>query len=429
MPSELIGSLILLITVFLYVTKLIPVTATSILSIILFAVTGAAQFSTCVAGFSNNIVVQLFGVLIVGRAMLKSGLATLIGQTALKLSGGEEKRFLLYIMITVGFLSMFIDNTTCVAVFLPIMAAAVTQSRGKMRFMNLVMPASVASMIGGGCLLIGCTVNLTAQSVLTSYTSFEFSMFDFTKACVPAFIVCIAYIMLAGYRRGMNIWGSEARAAVEKKIVENFGAVQSTEDKPDKAKCLKMTFVLLVMVALFLFSTFPLGISANIAALLCITLRLVDVKDAVQHLDWEVVVRLGCALGLAGALKECGFCEMISAAFIGTFGTNISPVLILVVVIVMSNIMSQFMGNSTVLLLLGAAILPIVDSLGINPMTIAMGLTYGASFAFMTPIAGACIGVSYAAGYEFNDYAKYTYPLTLLIYLVGSLWLPIVFPF
>ena len=429
MPSELIGSLILLITVFLYVTKLISVTATSVLAIVLFAATGAAQFSTCVSGFSNNSVIMLFGVLIVGRAMLQSGLADLIGQTALKLSCGNEKRFLLYIMLSMGVLSMFIDNTTCVAVFLPIMAAAVAQSNGEMRFMNLVMPASIAAMIGGGCLLIGCTVNLNAQTVLVGYTGYEFSMFDFTKACVPAFIACVAYVMLSGYRRGCRIWGSEMRAELEKEIVANLGANQSTNAQIDKAKCLKMTAALLVMIALFLFSKFPLGISANIAALLCIALKLVDIKDAVQHMDWEVVVRLGCALGLAGALKECGFCEMISDAFISTFGTSIPPILILVVVIVVSNIMSQFMGNSTVVLLLGAAILPIVDGLGINPMTITMGLVYGASFAFMTPIAGACIGVSYAAGYEFNDYAKYTYPLTLLIYIVGSLWLPIAFPF
>lgn len=125
---------------------------------------------------------MLFGVLVVGRAMLRSGLAARVGQTAMKLPGGNEKRFLLYVMLSVGLLTMFIDNTTCVAVFLPIMAAAVIESKGRMGFMNLVMPTSLAAMIGGACLMIGCTVNLTAQTVLVEYTGKEFTLLDFTKA-------------------------------------------------------------------------------------------------------------------------------------------------------------------------------------------------------------------------------------------------------
>lgn len=429
MAPEVIGSIILLITVVLFITKWIPVTATSMLSIMLFTITGVASFESCVAGFSNFSVVMLFGILIVGRAMLKTGLAQFIGLTAMKWSGGNEKRFLLYIMICMGVLSMFIDNTTCVACFLPIMAAATAESKGNIRFMNLVMPASLAAMIGGGCLLIGCTVNLNAQVVLMGCTDYEFSMFDFTKGCVPALIALVAYVMLVGYKRGMKIWGSEERAAAEKEIVANLGADEDEIGEIDKIQCIKMVGVLVIMVSLFLFSDLSLGVSANIAALLCIVLKLVDIKDAIKHIDWEVVVRLGCALGLAGALKECGFCEMISNAFISAFGTAVSPRLILVVVMIVANIMSQFMGNSTVVLLVGAAIIPVVDGLGINPLSITMALVYGASFAFMTPIAGACIGVSYAAGYEFNDYAKYTFPLTILIYIVGAIWLPIAFPF
>ena len=103
--------------------------------------------------------------------------------------------------------------------------------------------------------------------------------------------------------------------------------------------------------------------------------------------------------------------------------------LILVVVLVASNLMSQFMGNSTVVLLLGASVIPIVVNLGYNPMAITMALIMGASFAWMTPIAGACIGISFSGGYEFNDYAKYTALLTLLMYAVLILWLPIAFPF
>lgn len=280
MAPDIMGTIILVITLLLFVTQWIPPTATAILSIALFALTGAASYETCISGFSNNIIIMLFGVLIVGQAMLESGLATMIGRACLKLSRGHESRFLLYMMI-----------------------------------------------------------------------------------------------------------------------------------------------------CLFLFTDLPLGLTANVAALLCILFRLVSLKTALPRLDWDIIIRLACTLGLAAALQECGFCELISGAFISVFGSGISPWAIMVFTLIVSTVMSQFMGNSTVVLVLGAAILPIVTGLGYDPLAVTMALTMGSSFAWMTPIAGACIGITYSSGYRFTDYARYTGLLTVLMWAVAVIWLPLAFPF
>lgn len=428
--SATLGCILLVITLVLFITQWIPATATAILSVTLFAVTGAASYTTCFSGFSNNIIIMLVSVLIVGQAMLESGLATLIGQTCLRLSKGSEKRFLLYICLAISLLSAFMDNTTTVAVMLPVMASAVSASKGKMNFMNLVMPAAIAAMVGGGCLMIGCTVNLTGQSILTEYTDYAFNMTDFTIATLPVLVLLIVYVLTVGYKLGNRIWNRPERHEAEHEAIKKFACLGPGE-KPavNTGKCLTMGIILLIMISLFLFTDLPLGLSASICAMLCVLLRVVDLKRALPKVDWDVVIRLACTLGLAAALKECGFCELISNAFISAFGSNVSPTVILIVVLVVSNLMSQFMGNSTVVLLLGAAVIPIVVSLGYDPLAITMALTLGASFAWMTPIAGACIGVSYSGGYEFNDYARYTWLLTLAMYVVLAVWLPIVFPF
>lgn len=427
--SAILGSILLVITLVLFVTQWIPATATAMLSITLFALTGAASYKTCISGFSNNIIIMLVSVLIVGQAMLESGLATLIGQTCFKLSKGSEKRFLFYIIVSIAVMSMFMDNTTTVAVLLPVMAAAVSASKREMNFMNLVMPASIAAMVGGGCLMIGCTVNLTGQSILTEYTNYEFSMTDFTLAGLPVLLLVVAYVLTVGYKLANHIWNKPERRKAEHEAIKKFACLGNEKPTIDKKKCIAMAGILFVMVCLFLFTDLPLGLSGSVAAMLCVFLRMVDLKRALPKLDWDVVIRLACTLGLAAALKECGFCDLISNAFISAFGSSVSPMVILIVIIVVSNLMSQFMGNSTVVLLLGAAIIPIVDSLGYSPLPFTMALTLGASFAWMTPIAGACIGISFSGGYEFNDYARYTWPLTLMMYVVVALWVPVVFPF
>lgn len=429
MSPAITGCIILLVVMILFTTQWIPATATAILSIILFAVTGAASYTTCISGFSNNIIIMLFNVLIVGQAMLESGLATLVGQTCFRLSKGNERLFLLFMCITVAVLSAFIDNTTTVAVMLPIMASAVSASKRNMKFMNLVMPASLSAMVGGAMLMTGCTVNLTGQSILTEYTDYAFRMTDFTIASFPILVLTILYIMTIGYKLGNKIWNRPSREETEHAAIRKFACDDGTKPIVNPRKCILMSAILVLMICLFLFSDLPLGVSSGIAALLCIFCRLVSLKKALPRLDWDVTIRLACTLGLAAALKECGFCDLISNAFISAFGTNISPYLIMIVIMVVATIMSQFMGNSTVVLLLGAAILPIVVSLGYNPMAVMMALVMGASFAWMTPIAGACIGISYSGGYEFNDYAKYTALLTVLMWIICAVWLPIVFPF
>jgi len=429
MSSAVIGSIILFITLVLFVTQWIPATATAIISVTLFALTGAASYKTCFSGFSNNIIIMLLGVLIVGQAMLESGLATLIGQTCFKLSKGREKRFLFFIVVSIAIMSAFMDNTTTVAVFLPVIASAVSASKRKMNFMNFVMPASIAAMVGGACLMIGCTVNLTGQSVLTEYTEYSFSMTDFTIASFPVLILIIVYILTIGYNLGNRIWNKPERRDAEHEAIRKFACVDDEKPVISRRRCIIMGCILLVMICLFLFTDLPLGLSASVAAMLCVLFRVVNLKHALPKIDWDVVIRLACTLGLAAALKESGFCDLISNAFISLFGDSVSPMTILVVVLVVSNLMSQFMGNSTVVLLLGAAVIPIVVSLGYSPLPITMALIMGASFAWMTPIAGACIGISFSGGYEFNDYAKYTLLLTLIMYVVISIWIPIVFPF
>ena len=430
MTSAIQGLILLIVVIVLFVTQRIPATATALLSVVLFAVTGTASYETCFSGFSNDIIIMLIGVLIVGQAMLQSGLAARIGQGCLCLSKGNERRFLLYILISVSFTSMFVDNTTTVAIMLPVIAAASRKSNGSVRFMNFVIPTSLAAMVGGACLMIGCTVNLTGQSILTEYTDYSFGMTDFTVATLPVLAVTILYVMFLGYRCGGKIWGDEKHLEDEQEAVARFanGGGSAASGKPDR-KCVLMIAVMVVMVSLFLFTDLPLGLSACIAALLCVIFRLVDLREALPKMDWDVVLRLACTLGLAAALRECGFCELISGAFVSAFGNDIPPLLILVLVLIVSTLISQFMGNSTVVLVLGAAVIPIVVSLGYNPLAITMALILGSSFAWMTPIAGACIGISYSAGYQFTDYVKYTWPLTILMWAVLIIWLPIVFPF
>lgn len=54
MAPDIMGTIILVITLLLFITQWIPPTATAILSIALFALTGAASYETCISGFPTT---------------------------------------------------------------------------------------------------------------------------------------------------------------------------------------------------------------------------------------------------------------------------------------------------------------------------------------------------------------------------------------
>lgn len=68
------------------------------------------------------------------------------------------------------------------------------------------------------------------------------------------------------------------------------------------------------------------------------------------------------------------------------------------------------------------------DLYGFNHMTFCIGITLAASIACCTPLAAAQITMTQVAGYEFADYFKYCFPLTVICYIAIIVVVPFFFP-
>lgn len=110
------------------------------------------------SGFSNNVVIMMVGLFVVGGAILQTGLAKMISARILKLAGESELRLFVLIMLVTAAIGAFVSNTGTVALMLPIVVsmaagAGVNSSR-------LLMPLAFASSMGGMMTLIGTPPNL-----------------------------------------------------------------------------------------------------------------------------------------------------------------------------------------------------------------------------------------------------------------------------
>ena len=135
-------------------------------------------------------------------------------------------------------------------------------------------------------------------------------------------------------------------------------------------------------------------------------------KDAI---DFDVIVVIGAAFGLAAAVEGSGLglaAAGLVADALGGFGPQAAMAGIIISTIALSSIITN---NAAAALVLPIAISTAAD-FGIDARAAAVAVALSASASFMTPIAYQTNLMVYGpGGYRFGDYARLGTPLTLVV--------------
>ena len=149
-------------------------------------ISGVLTPEEALSGFSNNVVIMMIGLFVVGGAIFQTGLAKMISSRILKLAGTSEIRLFLLVMLVTGAIGAFVSNTGTVALMLPIVVSMANNAGINSR--RLLMPLAFASSMGGMMTLIGTPPNLIINDTLTGAGFGSLSFFSFT----PVGLICLA---------------------------------------------------------------------------------------------------------------------------------------------------------------------------------------------------------------------------------------------
>ncbi len=424
MEKDVLGLAILGVCVVLFLTKRLPVSVTGCLGCLLMVLGRVCTFDQAFSGFSNSIVILMASVMIVGIAMFSTGAAQIIGRTAIRLSHGEEKRFLMASCIISGLLSMFLANTALVAVFIPIIDS-VCRTESHMKRKNLLLPITCSIMLGGSATLIGCTPQLTANAIMARMTGVEMTLWTLTWPGLCLLAVFLAYLYFAGYRLGMGIWGGRE----ERQMTQDEAKIASVlRTDFDQRKLTVMSVILAFMLASYVFKLLPVAETALTSAILCLITGCCNMADIRRELHWETVILLASCLGLAEALTVSGAGDLIGKMVSASLGEVRSPWAVFAVIVALTLILSQFITNSTAIIISLPIGLSLCGSYGFNPLPFCVGVTLAASIACCTPLAAAQITMTQVAGYEFSDYLKYCGIPSAILYLCIIVLVPVFYP-
>ena len=168
------------------------------------------------------------------------------------------------------------------------------------------------------------------------------------------------------------------------------------------------------------------GFSSSIV-LLIPNLMIVDIamfKIGAAH----AIERMVC-LRLVNAQTATGSGQLISDFIVSVMGNMASPYLVFVIWATLSLVISQFITNSTAIIIVLPVAIFFCSAAALSPMPYCIGITLGASVACCTPLAAAQIAMTQVAGYRFSDYLKYGWPLSLLLLLGICIFVPLMYPF
>jgi di/tricarboxylate transporter len=106
------------------------------------------------------------------------------------------------------------------------------------------------------------------------------------------------------------------------------------------------------------------------------------------------------------------------------------PVATLSVTYFVAMVLTEFIGNNAVAVLLTPITFEIAASLGLDARPFAVAVMFGSSASFATPIGYQTNTYVFGAGgYRFVDFPRVGVPLNLILWVAASILIPIFWPF
>ena len=104
--------------------------------------------------------------------------------------------------------------------------------------------------------------------------------------------------------------------------------------------------------------------------------------------------------------------------------------LILSAVLLLTIIFTELLSNNAVAALLAPFAIQMGVDMGVDPRPFIVAVMIGASIGFAIPAGYQTHMMVYSAGgYRFTDFIRVGVPLDILLWILGSIFIPIFFPF
>jgi di/tricarboxylate transporter len=204
-----------------------------------------------------------------------------------------------------------------------------------------------------------------------------------------------------------------------------------SEEEPVKKLVNKSALALGIFgltIAIAALGLFSVGEVMLAGALVMIILNVLTMEQAYRVIDWRIVFLVAGMLPLGLAMTKTGATELFANALINGVG-GYGPQALLLGLLTLTVLLSQAMKGAAVSAVIAPIAIQAAHQAGLDPRALCMGVAIATSMAFITPLGHPVnILMMGPGGYRFRDFFKVGLPLTVLLFIVVLVTLPIFWP-
>ena len=249
-------------------------------------------------------------------------------------------------------------------------------------------------------------------------------------------------IIIALHRRGVNLRDKfeDVRLA--------FGDTILVEGAPDKINALsqerdfinlsqsncrplrrsKVPYAvgaLLLFMVLAAFKVAPLIVLALGAALLTLFSKCLEPSEAYEAIDWKVIFMIFGMLGLGTALQKVQVIQILADSLTGWALVLKNIYVLIALIYLVTAILTELISNNAVAALLTPVAISVAQAMDLDARPLVVAVMFAASASFSTPIGYQTNTYIYGAGgYKFTDFTRVGIPLTIILWAVSVILIP-----
>jgi di/tricarboxylate transporter len=181
--------------------------------------------------------------------------------------------------------------------------------------------------------------------------------------------------------------------------------------------------IIAAVIGLAALEILPILVSALGGIVAMVATGCVKPNEVYSAVDWSVIFLLAGLIPLGVAMEETLAADWLAAVIlVATAG--LSPAIVLGLFYLFTALITNVVSNNASVVLMIPVAIEAAQSIGADPLTFVLAVTFGASTAMLTPIGYQTNLMVYGpGGYEFTDFFRVGAPLQVILAVVTTLGL------
>jgi di/tricarboxylate transporter len=205
------------------------------------------------------------------------------------------------------------------------------------------------------------------------------------------------------------------------------GELGASRERAGKRVWAVLAFVVFLFFSITHLFGVPLSVAVLFGVLILLASRAVLTQEMYDLVDWRLIVLIAGMISFGTAMEESGADQYLADLIVQNF-RSYGNLAVLAGFFALTVALTQPMSNQAAALVVLPIAVKTALYLGVNPRTFAVAVTYAASCSFLTPLEPACVLIYTPGRYRFLDFVKVGSILTLAVFAIVMLLVPIFWP-